>query len=341
MSRKEHQLGCDADLDMNVWGAPIEVRRNIKQMTREEFNKVLKSYDKYAYVPAPLSISASPNKYIESEESFIIATWDRWLNPQEILSFFEEMHSKLWDVCVKRWYCSNYMLRTQFVQEYGWAIISPSAILEMAEFIGTADCLSVGCGSAYIEYLLRLAGVKIAVTDNGSETCGKQYIKPFICEGRHASKYFPTCKVLFLSWSRIDAAKYGDYDKIIYIGEEGGCTAGYPDPSKWVQVDTIGNPCWYGINDFIGLFVRKYPRRPKRPMHKDITTNFSFAMNVCETKKSSEKSPSTKVNTQFTYYDFPELRTRRWNKPQLSNPSCLPKQKKEKRQLIRETREDD
>lgn len=328
MSRPEHQLDCEPDFNSNVRFAPIEVIKNIKQMTREEFNKELKAHNEYAHVSENISFltdlshtsdskycpeSATPNEYIETEERFIKDTWSKWQNPQEIFSFFEEMHSKLWDACVKHWYGNHHSFRAQFVREYGWSLISPSAILQMAEFIGADECLSIGCGSAYIEYLLRMAGAKIAVTDNNSEKCQKRYLEPFICEGSQASKHFPTCKVLFMSWSRIDAAKYGEFDKIIYLGEgENGCTAGYPDRSKWVRIRTINIPVWYGLNDFIGLFVRKYPRRPKRSVCKDITSNFSFVLNACETKtnsESNEKRSSAMIINQNTYRrDFPPLR---------------------------------
>ncbi len=162
-----------------------------------------------------------------------------------------------------------------------------SVIQEIAKFISTDKCLEVGSGNGLWAYLLSLENINIIATDNKSESqisasslrfkkesnkdmClnfgideqifdykKKEFLPIKKSDAFDAVEEYQDCNVLFLCWSRVDPIDKFRGNKIIFIGEnDGGCTS-CPPKNEWNLVKKLEIPQWPGINDFVGLYVKK------------------------------------------------------------------------------------
>ena len=153
---------------------------------------------------------------------------------------------------------NNFKRRTDFIEQYSWAIPDLNAINAIAKFIGTAKCLEIGSGSGLWAKLLQLSGVNIIATDNKSEPFKQHFTHIEVLNAKDAVDTYYDCDVLMLCWSRVPLPSQFKGSKIVYIGEsEGGCTSGIPNPHVWKLVDQIAIPTWFGINDELFFYCRK------------------------------------------------------------------------------------
>jgi hypothetical protein len=148
--------------------------------------------------------------------------------------------------------------RDLFVNKYSWAVPSKEAIQKMVTFIGTDKCVETGAGSGLWSHLLQLSGVDIIATDDKSEKCKSYYTTVEKLTDIEAITKYQDRNVLFLCWSRTDPVPRFTGNKVIYIGEsESGCTDGIPNETEWKLQEQVQIPCWWGVHDYLELYVRK------------------------------------------------------------------------------------
>lgn len=202
---------------------------------------------------------------------FIRQNNQRWNNTDNIIELYQNMYItlKFNDMIIN---VIPINFHSTFARYYSWAIVPPNVILEIADFIGSDKCLSTGSGTGFIESLLENAGVDIIATDSHQEPVMKKYMNIHNIDGKTACEKFNDRTVLFTSWSRINLSKEEQFTKYVHIGENEGCTEGYPNDfidydydsvddinkNKWILQKSIDIPNWSGCRDFVALFINMH-----------------------------------------------------------------------------------
>jgi hypothetical protein len=164
------------------------------------------------------------------------------------------------------------VLRDIFVQKYGWSIPFPPTIAFLASICG-GKIVDMGAGNGYWSYLFAQYGVQVKALD--------QWI-------RHPHTWYPVehgtpellsnyfDHTLLLVWPpynermAYDALQHYKGNRLIYVGEFGGCTADddFHDilsGSEWTEVYTLHNPNWSLIQDKVHVFERTIPNVIYKP----------------------------------------------------------------------------
>ncbi len=159
--------------------------------------------------------------------------------------------------------------RSELVSKYAWAIPNAEAIAAIVAF--APRIVEIGAGSGYWAMLLRQAGADVLAydkhlpTSQGGWDFTRSYVDVQIADHRIAAKH--PDRALFLCWPPYDdlmAANALDHyagNQLIYIGEGmGGCTADdqfWRKLDEWEEQETIYIPCYDGLHDCLGFYLRK------------------------------------------------------------------------------------
>ena len=134
--------------------------------------------------------------------------------------------------------CLFYPFRDYLTNRGMWAIIDQVWTKQLADWIGTRQCLEVMAGAGWLAKALRNAGTKIIATDDYSwdKTIHRKIKRVFPVEcmdALAAVKFYQNAEVLLISWPPYNeeeihrvCQEWGTDRPIIYIGEpDGGCNA--------------------------------------------------------------------------------------------------------------------
>ena len=160
--------------------------------------------------------------------------------------------------------------RTEWVEEYSWAIPNDKAISLIASL---SPIIEIGAGAGYWAWLLRSQGVEVAAFDTHR---GKWWI-PYNRRWTKVRKGGPEKisrhpkHTLFLCWPYMDSMAYRcvkDYEgsHVVFVGEGwGGCTADdrfFEFMNEHFDViEEVDIPHYPAVHDYLILYRRK--RGPK------------------------------------------------------------------------------
>ena len=173
------------------------------------------------------------------------------------------------------------VLRSEFTQRYGFPIITPHAITQLADTLKGHKVLEVGAGNGYLSKQLQDAGVDLFPTDL-NPLCNSGY---GLGQHRHtnitemdattAIQEFPHMDLLW-SWPPLHinsglALREFQSELLVYLGEQKqGCTGGdlfhQTLKERFRLVHSITIPSFPRIHDSIGIYRRKRTRQHARPL---------------------------------------------------------------------------
>lgn len=179
------------------------------------------------------------------------------------------------------WLCADckdrnsVMKRCYFTQNLSWAIPTIDAIKSIVQFAESDQILEICSGLCLWARLIKECDGNIIATDSFAyqQTSQTSQITPFIdsvykMDAVTAVKTFKT-NVLLICWPNYndsyayDALSIFKGNKLVYIGEYGGCTADEQFHNlleqKWRCVNEIDIPTWQGIYDCIYMYERITP----------------------------------------------------------------------------------
>jgi SAM-dependent methyltransferase len=170
--------------------------------------------------------------------------------------------------------------RDRVAAEYAWAIPTENVVRKLAEL---SPICELGCGTGYWAKLLTDVGASVIAVDADPPLTGRNHFHPHIAglsrqratirhfaaivEADAATFDVPKTHTLMLCWPPYNdgmaAAALKRYrgDRVIYIGEIGGCTADdvfHADlEANWTLTAAYEIPQWDGIHDDVNVYVRK------------------------------------------------------------------------------------
>lgn len=190
---------------------------------------------------------------------------------------FPDWHNKLGNIMLGDWSDLSgrqYPItkREEIVKRYSWAIPNEQAIMEI---VNSGLVIEIGAGTGYWGHLVRSAGGTIDLYDiaplkGNAFTDGTSWM-PVSIGGPEILKsgyhHFHSELTLFLCWppygSSMASACLENYfgSKVIYVGEQGGCTGDEKFQemldSEWNLENIIEIPVWWGVHDAMYVYTRK------------------------------------------------------------------------------------
>jgi len=152
---------------------------------------------------------------------------------------------------------------------YGFAVLTTEAIRLLKPH---APFIEIGSGSGYWAYEMKKQGVKIVATDlvklnNNIYKFSKKWTSVKWMTAKQAIKKYPD-HTLLIVWPCYDkpwayeALKTYKGNTLVYCGEGyGGCTANDKFHEllerEWEQHTSIGLPRWFGLHDYLDVYIRK------------------------------------------------------------------------------------
>jgi hypothetical protein len=173
-------------------------------------------------------------------------------------------------------YVSSYQLRETLVKRFCWSVTAPATVDFVAEHAGE-QLLDPLAGTGYWAYLLRQCGVGVVAADLYGGVSGKANpwhgtVRPWADVERGdaldtlAAMGGAPGHTLLLAWppynEPVAALALAAYTgtRVIYIGEEWGCTADEEFhrrlESQWRLVAAHVPVCWDGIHDRVLVYER-------------------------------------------------------------------------------------
>ena len=162
--------------------------------------------------------------------------------------------------------------RGNFTNRYGFAVITPEAINQIAELTGEREVLEVGAGNGYLAHRLAQAGINVLPTDahrperSGYQLGNVQHTDIINIDAETAIRQLPEMDLLW-SWPCQEEASgkaLQSYDgrNLIYIGEQDdGCTGGdlfnRVLEERFTPVEFIGIPSFPDVHDCVGIYRRR------------------------------------------------------------------------------------
>lgn len=161
--------------------------------------------------------------------------------------------------------------RRELARKYAWAIPDDRAILALARY---APIVEIGAGTGYWASLLRAVGASIIAYDENPPSLAsaanhwhpgaQQWTTVLRGDALSAHAHFE--RTLMLCWPPYDSpmahdalCSYGG-NRVVYIGEWGGCTADdafHEELEKhWTEVLSIDIPHWETVHDSMMVFER-------------------------------------------------------------------------------------
>lgn len=163
--------------------------------------------------------------------------------------------------------------RDPFLERFGFAVPTLTAIKAIRRFVGQRKVLEVGAGTGIWSRLLSDEGITITAVDDGSGE--GRYSHPYkvgayypveLADGVEAVKRYRAHKALFLCWPDYESPMAADAlnefrgDRLVYIGEDAEGCAGddrfHDMLARWRLVKSIAIPQWPGIHDEVVLYER-------------------------------------------------------------------------------------
>lgn len=163
--------------------------------------------------------------------------------------------------------------RERLVHEYAWAIPNDAALKTIASH---GPIVEIGAGNGYWAMLLRERGVDVAAYDPvpyeeghyieiaGKVVTRKEWSK--VEAGDHTAVARHPDRTLFLCWPSnaeswaAEALSLYKGDKVIYIGEWGGCTADAAFhvglEERWHPIARVNIPNFWPVHDFLSVWQR-------------------------------------------------------------------------------------
>jgi len=156
---------------------------------------------------------------------------------------------------------------------WAWAVPNEEAIEAL---VNHSPVVEIGAGTGYWARLAAEAGADIVAYDSraGRKVSGHRWVRkcgayfPVRRGGSNMVSYHPH-RTLFLCWppykSAMAETALENYrgEKVIYVGENGGCTANDGFHSKlvreWEMVNVVHIPQWHGLHDRMYVFQRRMP----------------------------------------------------------------------------------
>lgn len=172
-------------------------------------------------------------------------------------------------------YADRTYRRGRFLAEFAYAVPTPEAIQAIMDFLDGDALIEVGAGRALWTHLLQLAGATVVPTDRYTpKESGYEVFKHndhTWTRVRHVeaklAEELTTHGCLMTIWPpygnamAVDALRAFRGGKVVYVGEQYGCTAtdAFHDEleQNWVEQKAVVIPQWYGVNDEVYFYVRK------------------------------------------------------------------------------------
>lgn len=166
-----------------------------------------------------------------------------------------------------------FMIRTDAVLHFSWAVPTLPVISSIASFVEGNGMVEIGAGSGYWSKLVSLLGADVTAVDSFAEAKGP--------DGKMKPLFFPVTeadgdeyiksgragrKALFFCWPRGDFSASKGFpgyagSKVIWVGEEDGCTANISsaltETGDWEIVSELYMPRWKCMNDVCHLLQRR------------------------------------------------------------------------------------
>ena len=164
-------------------------------------------------------------------------------------------------------YTERSQARTRFIKGFGF----PIPCLELIEAIkAEGPTLELGAGAGYLAALVNKCGGYVIPTDNYSGSYSFKiafYTRVHRLSASTAVKKFPSVPVL-ISWPSFKAkwpSRVANVlrpgRRLLYIGENGGCTACYSFETilsrKFKEIKEVSIPQWDGIHDHLRIFEKE------------------------------------------------------------------------------------
>lgn len=218
----------------------------------------------------PKIFDLEPPRIKISLKSSQMSDWDflKKVGPKKIELLHSHYNSILREHVVREW----------FVKNLSYAVPSQEAITRIKSFAKGSPILEIGAGLGLWALLLQKAGVKVTPTDISPEVSDARYnycnkrqgLYTPIVDMAHmdaVQAYGNTHPVLMFGWPPYSRSMAHEAltafkgDRLIYIGECGGCTADETFETllekHWDTIESFRIPQWWGLHDCMRLFVRK------------------------------------------------------------------------------------
>lgn len=155
----------------------------------------------------------------------------------------------------------SFTIKQAFGREICWAIPSKVVIKQLSDFIGSSKCLEVCSGRGLWAKLLQLSGSHVTATDSfASDLNMKTFTEVEKLNAIAAVEKYHDHDILMVCWAHIPFEIPQNFkgNKIIFIGEEDGCTSNPPDERFWKKTNThIDYKPMIGLYDMCLIFERK------------------------------------------------------------------------------------
>jgi hypothetical protein len=220
------------------------------------------------------ALETLPNPYWEAVEPHVVTPPADWSQMKRAIYGTTPSIGSLWQGPEK--FSDIYGLRADLVRTYSWAVTDPGSVRFVAEHSG-GRLIDPMAGTGYWAYLLSCLGVRVYASDIAPPAPGRDSnhwhpdtpsfvaVHPLDCVEAVTHEVDPSY-TLFLSWppmsddaDRALAAYRGD--KVIHIGELGGCTGDDNFTERldkdWEEIDSCPIVQWVGIHDYISVYTRK------------------------------------------------------------------------------------
>lgn len=167
----------------------------------------------------------------------------------------------------------EFAARDYATSHWAWAVPDEKAIQTLVEY---SPIVEIGAGTGYWARLVAEAGADILAYDSRTPVAGRKKLVAWAIE---TGTYFPVRRggpgmvrfhqdrTLFLCWPphshgmATDCLRRYEGGTLIYVGENGGCTADEPFHEEldqhWVIVKVVAIPQWHGLHDRMYVLKRK------------------------------------------------------------------------------------
>lgn len=168
---------------------------------------------------------------------------------------------------------AEFAARDYATAHWAWAVPDENAIETLQHY---SPIVEIGAGTGYWARLAAEAGADIVAYDSRPPVAGRKKAVAWAIE---TGTYFPVLRggpgmvrfhqdrTLFLCWPPYghnmgaDCLRRYEGDRLIYVGENGGCTANdaFHDglDKHWEIVKVVAIPQWHGLHDRMFIFKRK------------------------------------------------------------------------------------
>lgn len=164
-------------------------------------------------------------------------------------------------------YCSI-VYRDAFTKLFGWSVPSRSSLKQIKEFVGSDLVLEIAAGRGLWSALMRSVNMNVIATSivddiyYDEDDMQKIWSDIELLDCTEAVTKYSDANCLFISWGNGQLNKCLPIfkgNKIVVIGERGGCTDWFEDNEKYgfALHSYVFIPRWTGLRDCVELYTRK------------------------------------------------------------------------------------